>query len=212
MNKSKKYKIKEIFYSIQGEGYHSGKPAVFIRFSGCNLWSGKEEERDKAICKFCDTDFVGTDGKNGGVYSMDELITRINHITIDTKCRFIVFTGGEPLLQLDEPLLAGFKEYQYYLSVETNGTILVPEGLDWITVSPKSGAKFNQNSGNELKIVYPQEGIIPVDYENLDFDHFYLQPKDDKDMDTNVKKTLEYCMDHPKWKLSLQLHKILDIS
>ncbi|HEB62488.1 MAG TPA: 7-carboxy-7-deazaguanine synthase [Bacteroidetes bacterium] len=212
MNKNKKYKVKEIFYSIQGEGYHSGKPAVFIRFSGCNIWSGREEDRMKAICKFCDTDFVGTDGKNGGVYSMDELITRINHITIDTKCRFIVFTGGEPLLQLDEPLLAGFKEYKYYLSVETNGTILVPEGLDWITVSPKSGAEFNQTSGDELKIVYPQEGINPSEYENLEFEHFYLQPKYDKYIEENIKSTLEYCMDHPKWKLSIQLHKILGIN
>ena len=210
--KDKKYKVKEIFYSIQGEGYHSGKPAVFIRFSGCNLWSGKEDERDMAICKFCDTDFAGTDGEYGGIYGKEELVSLVNDITRDTKCRFVIFTGGEPLLQVDKPLITGFKEYGYYLSVETNGTILAPDGLDWITVSPKYGARFNQKSGNELKIVYPQEGISPAEYEELDFAHFYLQPKDDKDREANVKKTLEYCLANPKWKLSLQLHKILGIS
>ncbi len=210
--KSGKYIIKEIFYSIQGEGFHSGRPAIFIRFSGCNLWTGREEDRFKAICKFCDTDFVGTDGLNGGVYNKNELVTKINKITSKTKCRFIVFTGGEPMLQLDGNLLDEFKKYSYFLAVETNGTIQVLSGLDWITVSPKAGSKFIQTSGDELKLVYPQEDFNPMDFENMVFKHFYLQPKDDKNIKENTEKALAYCLEHPKWKLSLQLHKILGIS
>ncbi len=207
----KKYRIKEIFYSIQGEGFHTGTPAVFIRFSGCNLWTGKEKDKDIAICKFCDTDFVGTDGVNGGIYTADELVEKVNGLTIENNCKFIVFTGGEPVLQLDSILIEKLKSNKYYLSVETNGTLLPPPGLDWITVSPKYGADFNLQSGSELKIVFPQEKMNPADYEKTEFENFYLQPLYDENIENNIKKTLAYCMSHPKWKISLQLHKILGI-
>ncbi len=207
----KKYKIKEIFYSIQGEGYHAGRPAIFIRFSGCNLWNGREEDRAKAICKFCDTDFVGTDGQNGGVYTAEQLLSKIILISSETKCKFIVFTGGEPLLQLDENILRSIKSNDLYIAMETNGTLEAIKGIDWITVSPKSGARFVQKSGNELKIVYPQENMDPSTFEKLNFEHFYLQPKDDENQQLNISKTLDYCLSNPVWKLSLQLHKILGV-
>ncbi len=208
---NKKYKIKEIFYSIQGEGYHAGRPAIFIRFSGCNLWNGKEQGRDKAICKFCDTDFVGTDGQNGGVYTANQLVNKILNISSDFNCRFLVFTGGEPLLQFDNELLKSLKENELYVAMETNGTLKAIKGIDWLTVSPKSGANFMQKSGDEIKIVYPQDNLDPVKYLNLNFKHFYLQPKDDFNQKENIAKTLEYCLAHPKWRLSMQLHKILGV-
>ncbi len=208
--KEKRYKIKEIFYSIQGEGYHSGKPAIFIRFSGCNLWSGLEKERNKAICKFCDTDFVGTNGINGGVYTAKELSDKVQSIT-KANCKFVVMTGGEPLLQLDQELINTLHEKGYFLALETNGTIKALKQIDWITVSPKTGAKFIQTSGDELKIVYPQDKLNPADFEELDFQHFYLQPKAEITPNNNTKSALAYCMKNPKWKLSLQLHKILNI-
>jgi len=211
MEKEKRYRIKEIFYSIQGEGYHSGKPAVFIRFSKCNLWSGKEKEREVSICKFCDTDFVGTDGNNGGEYSSIQLISKINEITKISKCKFVVLTGGEPLLQLDKLLINDFHSEGYFLALETNGTINAPENIDWITVSPKFGVKFNQNHGDEIKIVFPQKGIEPKDYLKLNFKHYYLQPKDENKTNNNTNLTLDYCLKHPEWKISIQLHKILNI-
>ena len=207
----KKYRIKEIFYSIQGEGYYAGKPAIFIRFSGCNLWNGKEKDRDKAICKFCDTDFIGTNGQNGGVYTTNQLLNKILDISFETNCSFLVFTGGEPLLQFDKDLLKSLKANGLYIALETNGTLKAIDGIDWLTVSPKYGADTKQMSGNEIKIVYPQDNLDPAEYLELDFTHFYLQPKDDFNQRENIAKALEYCLAHPEWKLSLQLHKILGI-
>ncbi len=207
----KKYIIKEIFYSIQGEGYHSGRPAIFVRFAGCNLWSGKESNRQNAICKFCDTDFVGTDGINGGEYTAEDLIQKIKTIKAASKCKFIVLTGGEPLLQLDKNLIDTFHDNNYFLALETNGTHNIIEEIDWVTVSPKIGSKFIQKSGDELKVVFPQEKLDLSEFSNLDFKHFYLQPKEEKVPNINIRKTLDYCLENPKWKLSLQVHKILDI-
>lgn len=209
--KNKTYKVKEIFYSIQGEGFHSGTPAIFIRFSGCNLWSGKENDRKKAICQFCDTDFVGTDGLNGGKYTVEELIKKVLDITKESNCRFAIFTGGEPLLQVDSKLINSLKNEGFYLTVETNGTQKVPKGIDWITVSPKENANFIQKTGNELKLVYPQSNSIPSNYIGLKFEHFYLQPKDENRPNDNINKTLKYCLMNPKWKISVQSHKILNI-
>ena len=207
----KKYRIKEIFYSIQGEGFHAGKAAIFVRFSGCNLWSGLEKDRTNAICKFCDTDFKGVDGDNGGVYKAEELLEKIKAIKAASKCKFIVLTGGEPLLQLDKSLIDYFHRNNYFLALETNGTISVIEGIDWVTVSPKMGSRFIQKSGDELKIVYPQDNLDLSYFENLDFNQFYLQPKEEHTTNDNVKKTLDYCLNNPVWKLSLQIHKVLNI-
>ncbi len=208
---NKKYRIKEIFYSIQGEGFHTGKPAIFVRFSGCNLWSGLEKDRKNAICKFCDTNFAGVDGDNGGVYTANELLNKVENIKIASKCKFIVLTGGEPLLQLDENLIDAFHKKDYFLSLETNGTLSVVDRIDWVTVSPKIGSKFIQKSGDELKIVFPQDGLNLAYFENLNFNHFYLQPKEEGSTNNNIKKTLEYCLNNPIWKLSLQMHKVLNI-
>lgn len=205
----KKYKIKEIFYSIQGEGFNMGKPAIFIRFSGCNLWSGSEKDRENAVCKFCDTDFKGTDGENGGIYSSVSLLKKI--ITLSSNCKFLIFTGGEPLLQLDEHLLSYLHKHDYFMAVETNGTIKAPDHLDWITVSPKYGSELVQNSGNELKLVFPQTGFDPEQFEDLDFQHFFLQPKYDENLENNTSKSLAFCLKNPKWRLSLQNHKFLGI-
>lgn len=207
----KKYKIKEIFYSIQGEGFHTGKPTIFVRFSGCNLWSGREKDRKKAICEFCDTDFVGVDGSNGGIYNRLELIQKIKNIKEASECKFIVLTGGEPLLQLDDELIEAFHKEDYFLALETNGTKTVIDNIDWITVSPKIGSEFIQKSGNELKVVYPQIDLDLFEFNNLNFDWFYLQPKEEKAENDNIKKVLEYCLKNPKWSISLQLHKILEI-
>jgi 7-carboxy-7-deazaguanine synthase len=205
----KKYKIKEIFYSIQGEGFNMGKPAIFIRFSGCNLWSGSEKDRENAVCKFCDTDIKGTDGENGGIYSTESLLKKIK--TLGANCRFLIFTGGEPLLQIDEQLLKYFKKHNYFLAVETNGTIKAPHHLDWITVSPKQGSELVQKSGNELKLVFPQTGFCPEQFEDLDFQHFFLQPKYDENLEKNTSKSLSFCLKNPNWRLSLQTHKFLGI-
>jgi 7-carboxy-7-deazaguanine synthase len=209
--KNKVYKIKEIFYSIQGEGYNSGTPAVFIRFSGCNLWTGIEKDRSIGICKFCDTDFVGTDGENGGLYTKESLLSKINGITKESSCRFLIFTGGEPLLQLDEVLINQLKNSKYFISVESNGTIKSPSGINWLTISPKSGAKLRQNTGNEIKIVFPQQDMNPKDYEKMNFLHFYIQPKFDEDIEKNIGNSLDFCLKNPKWKLSVQTHKYLGI-
>ncbi len=208
------YKIKEIFYTLQGEGAQSGRPAVFCRFTGCNLWSGREIDRPRAVCQFCDTDFVGTDGLNGGKFETAEaLATRILSLWPDPAQGkpYVVCTGGEPLLQLDQSLIEALHQAGLEIAVETNGTIPCPPGIDWICVSPKAGAALQQTSGHELKLVYPQPAAMPESFAGLDFRHFYLQPMDGPRLAANTRLTLEYCLQHPQWKLSLQTHKILDI-
>lgn len=207
------YHIKEAYYTLQGEGYHTGRAAVFCRFTGCNLWSGLEEDRDTAACKFCDTDFVGTDGPNGGHFeTAEELAGHLSALWLgDTNKIFIVCTGGEPFLQVDADLIAVLHGKNSEIAVETNGTILPPEGIDWLCVSPKADAELIVQKGNELKLVYPQSGCDPKDYEDLDFDHFYLQPMDKKNHEINIESTIKYCLSNPRWKLSLQTHKYLDI-
>jgi 7-carboxy-7-deazaguanine synthase (Cx14CxxC type) len=207
------YSVKEIFYSIQGEGYYSGRPAVFCRFSGCNLWSGKEEDREQALCKFCDTDFVGTDGIDGGLYKTAGLLAKkiSQHWPQANERRFLVCTGGEPLLQLDAALIAALHEENFEIAVETNGTIPAPLGIDWICVSPKAGVQLVQSSGDELKLAYPQTGLDPQRYAKLNFRHFFLQPMDNVDREEATRRTLEYVLAHPKWRISLQLHKILGV-
>lgn len=207
------YSLKEIFYTIQGEGMHTGRPAIFLRFAGCNLWSGQEKHRMSAICKFCDTDFVGTDGDNGGKYSASEIVDIIKNVwPKQTETNpFLVLTGGEPALQLDEELINAFKVNGFYISIETNGTIQLPSGLDWICVSPKSDSKIVITRGNELKLVYPQPDAMPEQFIHLNFDHFSLQPMDGPDVFENTKSVIEYCKKNPTWKVSLQTHKILGI-
>ena len=210
------YLVKEIFYSIQGEGFHAGRPTVFCRFSGCNLWSGKEEDRAEALCKFCDTDFVGVDGQEGGKFeSAPQLARKIRQFwpqADDASANpFIVCTGGEPLLQLDAQLITALHAEGLEVAVETNGTIVPPAGIDWICVSPKAGVELLQLCGHELKLVFPQMESQPDKYNHLDFCHFFLQPLDGPDLYLNTRLALQYCLDHPKWQLSLQLHKILGI-
>lgn len=208
------YKIKEIFYTLQGEGAHSGRPAVFCRFSGCNLWTGREEDRHKAICQFCDTDFWGMDGENGGRYSAEELVDKIASLwgaDLSVGKPYVVCTGGEPLLQLDQELVDVLHDRGFEIAIETNGTIEPPTGIDWICVSPKAGAELVMTKGNELKLVYPQVRALPEQFVDLDFEYFYLQPMDGVGMEKNVQLTLEYCLKNPQWSLSLQTHKILAI-
>jgi 7-carboxy-7-deazaguanine synthase (Cx14CxxC type) len=208
------YKIKEIYYTLQGEGAHAGRPAIFCRFTGCNLWSGREEDRHKAICKFCDTDFWGMDGENGGRYSSEELAEKVASLwptDLKVGTPYVVCTGGEPLLQLDETLVEAFHQKGLEIGVETNGTKIPPENLDWICVSPKAGAELLLSSGDELKLVFPQKGAEPALYENLDFKSFYLQPMDGPEIEKNTELTLKYCLQNPKWSLSIQTHKILKI-
>lgn len=208
-----KYKVKEIFYTLQGEGAYTGKPAVFCRFSGCNLWSGREEDRHKAICQFCDTDFWGMDGENGGAYTATELAKIIRALWPEESVDpiFVVCTGGEPLLQLDDNLIKVLHEYDCFIAIESNGTIIVPPGVDWVCISPKANADLLVLEGDELKLVYPQKGGEPSNYEHLRFQHFYLQPMDGPDQKMNTQSVLEYCLANPKWKMSLQTHKILGI-
>ena len=206
------YKIKETYLTIQGEGAHAGRVAIFCRFTGCNLWSGHEKDRKEATCKFCDTDFVGTDGSGGAIFENHEQLS--DHILSFWNFNdkpFIVFTGGEPLLQLDKKLILYLKNKDVEIAIETNGTIDPPEGIDWICVSPKKDAELLIIKGNELKIVYPQEDLDPSNYLGLDFDVFSLQPMDDSNYNNNLKKTLEYCTANPNWRLSLQMHKYLQI-
>jgi 7-carboxy-7-deazaguanine synthase len=207
------YAVKEIFLTLQGEGAQTGRPAVFCRFAGCNLWSGREQDRADATCKFCDTDFVGTDGTKGGRYvTAAELADAIaGEWGAGTESRFTVLTGGEPLLQIDTELLDALHERGFEVAVETNGTLEAPSGLDWICVSPKAGAELRLKSGHELKLVYPQEGARPEDFAALDFDHFSLQPMDGPDVRENTKRAIDYCVKHPQWRLSLQTHKVLGI-
>ena len=207
------YSVKEIYLTIQGEGFHTGKHAVFCRFSGCNLWTGLEKDRKKAICNFCDTDFVGTDGINGSKYpNAEQLANEIDKVwDKDINEKFVVFTGGEPLLQLDKPLVDLLHKKKFKVAIETNGTILPPENIDWICVSPKQGADFNLKYGNELKLVYPQKGLEPKNFKHLDFDHFFLQPMDGKDLQRNILQSVSYCIENPLWRLSLQTHKIMGL-
>jgi 7-carboxy-7-deazaguanine synthase len=208
------YSIKEIFYTLQGEGMHAGRPAVFCRFSGCNLWTGREEDRSKAVCRFCDTDFVGTDGENGGKFaSAQALASKIDSLWPATYARskYVVFTGGEPLLQLDEVLIAAMHAVGFEIAIETNGTISVPPGVDWVCVSPKMGAELKVREGNELKVVIPQPGQPLDEYARLDFEHFLLQPMDGPDAAANTKLAIEMVKANPKWKLSIQTHKLLQI-
>ncbi|MGD0479329.1 MAG: 7-carboxy-7-deazaguanine synthase QueE [Terracidiphilus sp.] len=250
------YSVKEIFYTLQGEGAHTGRAAVFLRFAGCNLWSGREADRGSAICRFCDTDFADTDGPGGGKFaSAQELAAAVDEkwlqsdpriglakghdfsraepgsekhgalapanqldaspallFTKAAATRFVVCTGGEPLLQLDPPLIDALHARGFEIAVETNGTIAAPRGLDWICVSPKAGAVLKQRTGDELKLVYPQPGADPVEFESLAFRHFFLQPMDGPHREANTQAALKYCLDHPRWRLSLQTHKLLGIS
>jgi 7-carboxy-7-deazaguanine synthase (Cx14CxxC type) len=209
------YAVKEIFYTLQGEGAQAGRAAVFCRFAGCNLWSGREIDRPTAICRFCDTDFVGVDGPGGGKFDSAEALAA----AIEGKWpadrsmgkRFVVCTGGEPLLQLDTNLIAALRTRDFEIAVETNGTIAVPEGVDWLCVSPKTGAELVQRSGDELKLVYPQPGADPAEFELLSFRHFFLQPMDGPGRAVNTELAVGYCLDHPQWRLSLQTHKFLGI-
>jgi 7-carboxy-7-deazaguanine synthase (Cx14CxxC type) len=209
------YAIKEIYYTLQGEGAQTGRPAVFCRFAGCNLWSGREQDRASAICKFCDTDFAGTGGRGGGNFAsagaLAAAIEREWPGGAASGKRFVVCTGGEPLLQLDARLIDALHACNFEIAVETNGTVAAPAGLDWICVSPKAGAEFRQRSGDELKLIYPQPGAEPALFEDLPFRHFFLQPMDGPNRDHNTRLALKYCLKHPRWRLSLQTHKLLGI-
>jgi len=208
---SKTYSIKEIYYTLQGEGFHSGRPAIFCRFSGCNLWSGREEDRSSAVCKFCDTNFWGTDGENGGKYSAESLSEKILELWPLADKPFIVFTGGEPALQLDEPLITELKKYKSEIAIETNGTLELPDGIDWICMSPKANTEIVVTKGQEMKIIYPQEGIDPLDFIGYDYEHLYIQPMDNPLRDENTIQAIEFCKQNPKYKLSIQSHKYLNI-
>jgi 7-carboxy-7-deazaguanine synthase len=208
------YSIKEIFYTLQGEGAHAGRPAVFCRFAGCNLWSGREVDRASAICRFCDTDFVGTDGERGGKFDRAEALADvIDGLWPDTYAasKYVVFTGGEPLLQLDAALIDAMHARGFCIAIETNGTLPVPPGVDWICVSPKVGAVLQVMRGNEIKVVIPQLGQTLADYEGMTFDHFFIQPMDSPAAEANTRLAIEECKRNPKWKLSLQTHKLLQI-
>jgi 7-carboxy-7-deazaguanine synthase len=208
------YKVKEIFYTLQGEGAHAGRPAVFCRFSSCNLWTGREEDRARAICKFCDTDFVGTDGDGGGKFKdadalADSIASKWPHASGGQP--MVVFTGGEPLLQLDDVAVAAIKDRGFYVAVESNGTIEPPAGIDWLCVSPKIGAELVVHAGQELKFVVPQGGVDPTSFEHLAFKSFRVQPMDGPDLAANTEFAVKFCMQHPRWQLSLQTHKYLGI-
>lgn len=208
------YSIKEMFYTLQGEGARAGRAAVFCRFAGCNLWSGREQDREKAVCDFCDTDFVGVDGQNGGKFATaTELAQRVRSFWPGSMGGkpYVVCTGGEPALQLDADLIAALHAEGFEIAIETNGTCPLPEGIDWICVSPKANSTLVVQSGNELKLVYPQPLAQPERFAALDFEHFYLQPMDGPLQGTNIRRCIDYCMAHPQWKLGLQTHKIIGI-
>ncbi len=210
------YLVKSVFATLQGEGVNTGRPAVFCRFTGCNLWSGREDQRVSAICRFCDTEFVGTDGPGGGRFEdAASLAAAVEAAWVGGETRrFVVCTGGEPLLQLDEDLVAAFRSLGFEVAIETNGTIRAPAGVDWICVSPKAGADWVQLSGDELKLVVPQEGLTPEAVEtrsDLEFDHWLLQPTDGPDRDRNTRLVVEYCQAHPRWRMSSQVHKYVGI-
>ncbi len=210
------YSIKEIFFTLQGEGANTGRPAVFCRFTGCNLWTGHEKDRGSAVCQFCDTDFVGTDGEGGGQFAsaVDVAEAVLSKWPVQSSPRIrplVVCTGGEPLLQLDEALTTAFHQAGFEVAIETNGTRPAPPGVDWVCVSPKAGADLILRAGHELKLIFPQIGAEPVLYENLDFQHFFLQPMDGPLREENTRLALRYCLEHPQWRLSLQTHKLLGI-
>jgi len=206
------YAVKELFYSLQGEGMNAGRPAVFCRFAGCNLWSGREQDRASAICNFCDTDFVGIDGTFGGRYQTpDALAAAVDARWPGSGAKFAVLTGGEPALQADAALIDALHAHGFAVAIETNGTLPLPAGLDWICVSPKAGTALAVRRGNELKLVYPQEGARPADFEALEFEHFLLQPMDGPERQANTEASAAYCMAHPRWRLSLQTHKVIGI-
>jgi 7-carboxy-7-deazaguanine synthase len=209
------YAVKEIFYTLQGEGAQAGRAAVFCRFAGCNLWTGREVDRGNAVCRFCDTDFVGVDGPGGGKFASAEALAEV----VASKWpdgdfpgrKFVVCTGGEPLLQLDRALIDALHGHNFEIAVETNGTVEAPAGIDWICVSPKAEAKLLQRSGHELKLVFPQANVEPQQFEDLDFRHFFLQPMDGPERAENTACAVEFCLAHPRWRLSLQTHKFLGI-
>lgn len=207
------YAVKEIYYTLQGEGANTGRPAVFLRFAGCNLWTGREKDRQNAVCRFCDTQFVGTDGPGGGSFDTPQALA--DAVTAkwegEATLKLVVCTGGEPLLQLDEPLIEALHRARFMVAVETNGTQVVPRGIDWVCVSPKAEADLIVKTGDELKLVYPQEGGDPERYDDLAFTHFYLQPMDGPDRERNTELAMAYCLAHPRWRLSLQTHKYLGI-
>lgn len=208
------YAVKEIFATLQGEGAHTGRAAVFCRFSGCNLWSGREEDRDRAACSFCDTDFVGTDGPGGQRFenadALAEALTLCwQNAMGDSHQRFVVFTGGEPLLQLDAALITAVGNAGFEMALESNGTRNVPEGLDWICISPKPNSLLVQRHGDELKLVYPQKTLAPQQFESLDFTHFWLQPMDGPEREAHTRAAIAYCLAHPRWRLCVQTHKLI---
>lgn len=210
------YAVKEIFFTLQGEGSNTGRPAVFCRFAGCNLWTGREADRPEATCQFCDTDFVGVDGPGGGRFATaDDLARAVNEkwpANVSARARkLVVCTGGEPLLQMDRALVRALHAHGFEIAIETNGTQMPPEGIDWICVSPKAGAPLVLTAGNELKLVYPQAGGEPERYADLDFEQFFLQPMDGPDRERNTELALAYCLSHPQWRLSIQTHKLLGI-
>lgn len=210
------YAVKEIFLTVQGEGIRAGTVAVFLRFAGCNLWSGLERDRASAICKFCDTDFVKTDGVNGGTYTAGNLAEKIESLWRGEGEKWVVCTGGEPALQLNSSLISAFYKIGFKIAIETNGTLALPEGLDWICVSPKGNAKLVQTTGNELKLVYPQNENTPSDFVSLEFDNFCLQPRDDSYLSSGKKSdhsqaAFEYCLENPIWRLSIQTHKAINV-
>jgi 7-carboxy-7-deazaguanine synthase (Cx14CxxC type) len=211
------YRVKEIYYTLQGEGTHAGRAAVFCRFTSCNLWTGREKDRHRAVCRFCDTDFVGTDGPGGGRFATAVALAGAVTAVWDSQAgsgglAFVVCTGGEPLLQLDEPAVEAFHAAGFEVAVETNGTRPAPAGLDWVCVSPKAGAPLALTRGDELKLVYPQEGATPEMFEHLEFPRRLLQPMDSPERDENTRLAVEYCLAHPQWRLSLQTHKYLGIA
>ena len=208
------YSVKEIFYTLQGEGANTGRPAVFCRFAGCNLWSGREEDRASAVCQFCDTDFVGVNGENGGKFSAaGELAAAVARAWRGANIgeKLVVLTGGEPALQLDSTLVESLHAWDFEIAIETNGTLALPSGIDWICVSPKADAELCVTEGDELKLVFPQPLAMPERFEELAFDNFFLQPMDGPDRDKNTRLAIDYCLAHPAWRLSLQTHKILGI-
>jgi 7-carboxy-7-deazaguanine synthase (Cx14CxxC type) len=210
------YSVKEIYYTLQGEGTHTGRPAVFLRFAGCNLWSGREEHRAEAVCRFCDTEFVGTDGVGGGKFeTAAELadVVRRAWPEVAGGVPYVVCTGGEPLLQVDDDLISALHAAGFEIGVESNGTLAAPDGIDWLCVSPKGSAPVVQTFGQELKLVYPQSEpeAQPENFVGMDFQYFYLQPLDSPDVEQNTRDAVEYCLAHPRWKLSIQTHKVLGI-
>ncbi len=207
------YAVKEIFLTLQGEGAHAGRASVFCRFAGCNLWTGREQDRDQAVCQFCDTDFVGTDGTLGGRYADADQLAAIVAAQWrgDKRDRYVVITGGEPLLQLDTQLIDALHKHGFAIGVETNGTIQPPHGIDWLCVSPKAGAPLGVQCGNELKLVFPQAGAMPEQFQDLPFERFALQPMDGPDQVANTQAAIDYCLRHPQWRLSVQTHKVIGI-